>query len=303
MTSERARRRRGAMPAVACFGEVLWDCLPRGLFLGGAPMNVAYHLARQGLRAWPVTAVGRDFLGDEARRRIAGWGIETRFIARHRNRPTGTVRATLDAAGVARYRIERNVAWDRIEAPAALRRLAPPPDAIVFGTLALREPANRRALDTLLEAWPETLRVTDLNFRAPFDGRKVIEFALARAQVVKLNEDELGRWMGRRIRGQRTIERGARELAARHRVARVCVTAGARGAGLLWDDAWHWEHARPVDVRDTVGAGDAFLAGLLGATLNGAPPQRALARACRLGGLVASCDGATPDYALDDWRG
>src|SRR3954471_16835981 len=88
---------------VVCFGEVLWDCLPKGIFLGGAPINAAYHLSRQGLNALPVTAVGRDFLGGEVLRRIAGWGLDSRAITRDRRRPTGTVVATLDARGSASY--------------------------------------------------------------------------------------------------------------------------------------------------------------------------------------------------------
>jgi fructokinase len=91
--------------SIACFGEVLWDILPQGIFLGGAPMNVAYHLTRHGVRAIPITAVGRDFLGDEALRRIAAWPAETTFVTRHRRRPTGVVRASLDARGVASYEI------------------------------------------------------------------------------------------------------------------------------------------------------------------------------------------------------
>src|SRR5687768_13404300 len=103
-------QKRVGLPTVVCFGEVLWDCLPKGLFLGGAPINASYHLAKQGLNVMPVTAVGRDFLGDEAIRRIADWGVDERFIARDAVHATGTVSATLDAAGVATYQIRRDVA-------------------------------------------------------------------------------------------------------------------------------------------------------------------------------------------------
>ena len=94
MTSKRGDRR--SRSSVVCFGEVLWDCLPRGLFLGGAPANAGYHLAQQGLRVLPVTSVGKDFLGDEAVRRLEEWGADIRFVSRDRRRPTGTVRAVLD---------------------------------------------------------------------------------------------------------------------------------------------------------------------------------------------------------------
>ena len=286
--------------AVACFGEILWDCLPRGLFLGGAPINAAYHVARQGLRVLPVSAVGRDFLGDEARRRVAGWGLDVRFIARLRRWPTGTVRANVDAAGSATYRIARAVAWDHIAIPRALLRVGPPPHAIVYGTLALRETPNRRALKSLLAAWPGALRVVDLNFRPPFDTAEATRFALESAQLVKLNDQELARLTGERGRTANALARAAQKFAGEHRIARVCVTAGHRGAGLWQDGEWFWENARPVAVRDTVGAGDAFLGGLLGGLLaRHAAPSAALAQACRIGEFVASRDGATPAYRLD----
>lgn len=293
-------RKRPIRPAtIACFGEALWDILPRGIFLGGAPLNVAYHLSRAGVEALPVSAVGRDFLGDEALRRMESWGLGSRFVARPPGRPTGTVRATLDAKGVASYRIARGVAWDRIAVAGALRRKVAP-DAIVFGTLALRERFNREALLRLVAAWPRTLRVLDLNLRPPFDRAAALDFALRRAQVVKLNDEELARMTGGPVRTAAQLERAARRFGATHELGAVCVTAGARGAGLFWRGDWFWENGRPVAVRDTVGAGDAFLAGWLSALLaRRAAPGIALAAACRLGEFVAGRDGATPPYRVD----
>jgi fructokinase len=277
----------------------LWDILPRGIFLGGAPLNVAYHLTRQGVPAVPVSAVGRDFLGDEARRRIAAWGASDRFIARLKGRGTGTVRAELDAGGGATYRIARRVAWDRIPVPPALRR-EPEPAALVYGTLALRGTANRRALAELIAAWPGAWRVLDLNLRPPFTGAAAVAFALKQAQLLKLNDAELAAMTGAPRLSVGRLESAARNLGAAHGLDRICVTAGSRGAGLLWDGTWHWAAARPVEVRDTIGAGDSFLAALLAALLGRrAAPDIALATACRVGEFVASCDGATPPYATD----
>ncbi len=288
-------------PIIACFGEILWDCLPRGIFLGGAPLNVAYHLSRLGLAPLLVSAVGRDFLGDEALRRLAGWGLDTSRVARVRP-ATGTVRATLDADGVARYVFDPAPAWDHLPAPPAPSARRAAPAAVVFGTLALREPANRRGLKTLLDAWPDALRVVDLNLRPPFARAAAISWALKRAHLLKLNDEELAT-LTRPRRVPATpggLAAAARHLARLHGIARICVTAGPRGAGLLWDGAWHWADARPVEVRDTVGAGDAFLAALLAALLaRNEPPELALSAACRLGEYVATQDGATPAYRVD----
>jgi fructokinase len=285
-------------PVIACFGEIIWDCLPRGIFLGGAPLNVAYHLSRLGRVPRLISAVGRDFLGDEALRRLAVWGLDPAFVRRDR-RATGTVVATLEEAGVARYTFAAAPAWDRITvSPSTLRRPAPPA-AVVFGTLALREPANRKALQHLLDAWPAALRVVDINLRPPFDGMPAVRWSLARASLLKLNVEELSVLIGLRTETLSEIAQAVRRLARMHRLERICVTVGARGAGLLWDGDWHWVAARNVRVRDTVGAGDAFLAALLAGLLQGEVlPARALTAACRLGEFVATQDGATPNYRL-----
>jgi fructokinase len=210
------------------------------------------------------------------------------------------VRASLDRAGVAAYQITRDVAWDHLSVPASLRSIRPQPAALVHGTLALRSAGNRDALDRLLKAWPKALRVLDVNLRAPFDGAAVIEWALKRAQLIKLNDSELARITGVAGRARSTLEKGARRLSQRCAGAQVCVTAGERGAGLWWQGRWFWESGRRVAVRDTVGAGDAFLGALLGGLLRPVPdPARCLAQACRLGEFVASRDGATPEYSLD----
>ncbi|MEO7415118.1 MAG: PfkB family carbohydrate kinase [Opitutaceae bacterium] len=283
---------------VACFGEALWDILPRGLFLGGAPLNAAYHLSRHGLNALPISAVGKDFLGTEALRRMHGWELDTRFIGRLAGRPTGTVRAALDRQGIPSYRIASDVAWDLIPTPPALLRRTPPA-AIVYGTLALREASNRGALSRLFAAWPGARRVLDLNLRAPFDPEGAIAFALAHAQFVKLNDEELTRIVRLPTRTPDELARAARLFARRKKLSRVCVTAGARGAGMLWDGQWHWADGRRVEVRDTVGAGDAFLGSLLAGMLQAhVEPAAALRRASRVAEFVAAHDGATPAYRI-----
>lgn len=283
---------------VVCFGEVLWDCLPRGIFPGGAPINVAYHLRRFGLNALPVTAVGRDFLGDEMLRRFRYWRLSPEYASRV-DRPTGAVVVDLDDAGVASYKFLDDVAWDQIPLPAALKQRVCRVESVVFGTLAQRSESNRARLSELRGLASSARKVYDVNLRAPFDpAERVWELAQG-CDLIKLNDDELGRLLGSKtdIAG---LEDGAREFADRTGCPRICVTAGKHGAGLLWEGVWSFDPPKPITVKDTVGAGDSFLAALLHGWLEAElTPADNLQRAARVAEFVASCDGATPDYRLD----
>lgn len=290
-----------ARPSLLCFGEILWDFLPAGLFPGGAPFNVAYHLHRLGLRAHLVSAVGQDLLGDDLLRRMKDWGLEATGVARHLGLPTGYVRALLDASGSAHYEIATEVAWDQIIPGEDSTRAAFGASALVFGTLAQRSAVNRASLDRLLAVLPAgALRVLDVNLRAPYDDIEFVRECARRASLLKLNSDEAAR-LNHAQPGEGRDEDHARGLARDCGCALVCVTAGDQGAGILAQDTWHTVPARPVAVRDTVGAGDAFTAGLLAGLLaHRESPAEALARACRMGAFVASQDGATPAYSLND---
>lgn len=283
---------------VVCFGEVLWDCLPRGIFAGGAPINVAFHLRRFGLNALPVTAVGRDFLGDEMLRRFHYWQLSPEYTSRV-DKPTGAVVVDLDAAGVASYKFLDDVAWDYIPLPDALKQRAHEVNVVVFGTLAQRSESNRARLAELRRLASSARKVYDVNLRAPFDPAERV-WELARAcDLIKLNDDELGRLLRREVDIAR-LEGAACEFAERTGCPCVCVTAGKQGAGLLWEGMWHFDPPEPITVKDTVGAGDAFLAALLHGWLEAdLAPAENLQRAARVAEFVASCDGATPDYRLD----
>ncbi len=286
-------------PKVVCFGEILWDFLPRGLFAGGAPHNVAYHLHQLGLAPFMVSAVGRDLLGDELLRRLMHWGLPTEGIARHLGLPTGYVRATLGETGDASYEITPEVAWDQIPTNGDVIQVTNQAQALVFGSLAQRSHFNRAALDRLLAVLPATAwRVFDVNLRAPHDDLDVVSELAGRATLLKLNVAEAQRLAGFGVSSTDGEESLARKTAERTGCACVCITAGERGAGLLTEGCWHWESARPVQVRDSIGAGDAFLAGLLAGLLRHreAAPV-ALVRACRMGEFVAGSDAATPPYA------
>jgi len=300
-------------PTLLCFGELLWDFLPDGLFPGGAPFNVAYHLHQHGLDARIITAVGGDILGEEFLRRIRAWGLPTDTITEHAEFPTGYGRVELSATGEARYAFASNTAWDHILINEAAQCAAANARGIVFGSLALRSPANRDALDQVLAALPaDAWRIFDVNLRPPHDDLPLVNSLALQATLIKLNAAEAARLArnGPEIPGSE--EADARALAARwsknsNTAANagaektICLTCAERGAGLLHNGHWYFEQGRPVSVADTVGAGDSFLAALLAALLvEGKPPADALAAAARIGEWVATQRGATPRYVAND---
>ncbi|MBP6506535.1 MAG: carbohydrate kinase [Opitutaceae bacterium] len=285
-------------PTLLCFGEILWDFLPAGRFPGGAPFNVAYHLHRHGTHARVASAVGRDALGDELLQRLTHWGLSPAGIARHGDLPTGRVNATISDHGDATYEIVREVAWDRIEATPSILQEARSADGLIYGSLAQRSAFNQATLDRLLTALPaKAWRIFDINLRPPHDDAALVQRLARHATLLKLNAAEAARLVSGAPESPGREETDARAFAATTGCSTVCITSGARGAGLLRAGKWHWEPGRAVNVVDTVGAGDAFLAALVSHLLPGSLADAAcLARACRIGEWVASQRGATPEY-------
>jgi len=282
--------------SVICFGEVLWDLLPRGRFIGGALLNVTYHLTRLGCAPILASAVGPDQLGTDTFETLKAAGVDTRGIQRHATLLTGIAEVKLDAAGQPTFHLPQPRAWDDIDVGLLLH--GPSPAAVVFGTLALRSQTNRRALERLLSAFPETTVVCDLNLRPPFDDIAPLGAFIDRAHLLKLNADEARRLCGRPAAADDWSAMAA-ELQQRYRGALICITLGGEGAGICADGHWYQATAQKVTVRDTVGAGDAFTAALLAGWLrNREEPDwpRLLRAACALGAYVASRDGAQPDY-------
>jgi fructokinase len=281
--------------AVLVWGEVLWDCLPQGLFLGGAPFNVGYHLRRLGWSVEVVSAVGADVLGRQIWRRADWAGLGRRFLVEDAERDTGWVEVELDEKRNATYRIVEEVAWDAIPVGPEVLKLAGEVAAVVYGSLAQRGEANRVNLARVLAATPGA-KFMDINLRAPYDDRDRV-LGLARgADLLKMNEEELLTLSGCRGPWSEACAR----LAAQTEVENICVTRGAEGA-VFWTPDFRAEgRAEPVEVVDTIGAGDAFMAALVAESLAGhlrtaELAGKALENACRLGAFVASHAGATPD--------
>lgn len=274
---------------VLCVGELLWDSLPAGLFLGGAPFNVACHLHAAGIPAAIVSRVGSDRLGDEARRRAERLGVAVDLVQVDKKRPTGFVSITIDASGNPTFDIMRDAAWDAINVTDKLLARAESASAIVFGTLAQRSEVSR---NTIRRLWSGTaLMVCDMNLRPPFEDRDVVRASLERADVVKVNLSEVERLAGWFDLG-RTPREFAQSLSREFSCPTVVVTRGRGGAGMWRNNGWTDHPGFEVKVRDTIGAGDAFLAVLLAGLLAETRSDEILRAANRAGADVASRAGA-----------
>ena len=280
---------------VLCVGEVLWDSLPEGLFLGGAPFNVACHLRATGTPVSMVSRVGNDRLGDEVLRRAARYGVGTDLVQVDPLLPTGFVRVHVDERGNGSYEICEPAAWDAIEANESLLARAARARAIVFGSLAQRNATTRATIERLWQvASHQALMVCDVNLRPPYDELEIIRASLAMADVVKLSDAELKRLSGTfgwNARDEREMMQG---VAGHFGCSVVCVTRGSRGAALLHDGEFTEHPGFPAEVRDTVGAGDAFLAVLLAGLLAGSPDAELLQHANLMGAYVVTQFGAVP---------
>jgi fructokinase len=282
-------------------GELLWDLLPGGPRLGGAPFNAVTNLGRLGHDVRFVTAVGDDDLGRSAVASARGLGVDTAWIARTSAAPTGTVEVTLDATGGPRFRVVSPAAYetihlgsDDVDAIAAWG-----PQAVVYGTLAQRFPTVLASTRAVIDRAAIPFRLYDVNLRdGCWDDALVVEL-LGLATLVKVNADEaivLGRLLG----AAPDQDRLGPVLADRFGIRGVCVTRGRDGAALWLDGASKAVDGLRVDVVDAVGAGDAFAACLLDGLLLGQDPGDALGRANRLGAIVASRSGALPDWSIEE---
>ncbi len=276
---------------VLCVGEVLWDALPEGLFLGGAPFNVACHLRAAGTPVSMVSRIGKDRLGDEVTRRAARYGVGSDLLQVDDALPTGFARVDVDESGNPTYEILVPAAWDAIERTDHLLARAANARAIVFGTLAQRQPVSRATIQRLWDT--EALMVLDVNLRVPFEDREIVRDSLQRADVVKMSNEEL-----QKVAAWFALQGGPREsvaaLAESFACQVVCVTRGSQGAALWHDGKWSEHPGFKVEVRDTVGAGDAFLAVLLAGLLAGGTDSAILQHANLIGAYVATQFGAVP---------
>jgi fructokinase len=277
---------------ICSFGEVLWDDFPSGRLPGGAPMNVAIGLQNLGIPTAMISRVGQDELGRDIKAFMQSQNCSTDWVQTDPQHGTGIVKVHASPTGENRYEIVQPIAWDFIECTPETIELVKQAKAIIFGTLACRDAVSRNTLLTLLKSAP--LKIYDVNFRPPFYDQALVEMLLAQADIVKMNDDELNiisAWYAMENTGE-TAQ--MQYLKDKFNLKIVIVTRGANGAICLDHSGVYESKGFKVQVQDTVGSGDAFLAGFLKNLLDDKAPDHSLKYACALGALVASHKGANP---------
>ena len=275
-------------------GEVLWDLLPAGPQLGGAPANFAYHTHALGAHASVVKRVGKDGFGQAIRERFEQQGIADGTVQVDDAAPTGTVSVELTDRGIPDYVIHENVAWDRLAVTSAGMTAVQQAHAVCFGSLAQRGEISRASIQKLVAAAPaHAWRVFDINLRQKYFSRSVIEQSLQLANVLKLNDGELpilAELFGLPGSTRQHIEL----LAIKFNLQLVALTRGPAGSLLFQNGQWSDCPSIPITVVDTVGAGDAFTAALVMGLLQKKPLDEINSQADQVARHVCSCAGATP---------
>ena len=280
-------------------GEMLWDMLPGGERLGGAPANFAVMASRLGDRGVVASRLGKDDLGRRALDALAQLPVDASFLQSDGEYPTGTVSVTL-AQGEPEYTIHEPVAWDRLTFTDEWRGLAQQADAVCFGTLAQRENASRETIQEFVSATrADCVRVFDVNLRESFFSVDVILQSLTKATVVKLNETEVPRVLslidlGTATNEENSLREAASRLLDRFPLQLVCVTLGSHGSLLVSRSGHHRHPGVPSVLKDAIGAGDAFTAAMTHYYLEGAPLPVLNEAGNRWGSWVASQAGAMP---------
>lgn len=275
---------------VLSLGEIVWDVFPEERKLGGAPLNFAYYASQNGAHSYIISALGNDCLGDETMEIIRGTGVDYSLIQRN-ERPTGQVIVTLSGDGIPQYEIKEGASWDYIESNPEIIKLAATADAVCWGALAQRNGCSRNAIFNILDATSEKcLKIFDINIRQHYYSREIVEGSLQRANILKLNEDELP--LIAEMFGTDN-ENAIQTLSEKYSLKMVLFTQGAVCSEVYVDGclASHIDTPK-VKVADTVGAGDSFTSAFVSNLLGGKTVQQAHAAAVRTSAYVCTCKGA-----------
>ena len=286
------------MYTFTCFGEVLWDVFPDHEKIGGAPLNVALRLNSFGDKVAMISAVGNDRLGDQLIHYLKENNLTSEFVQVNQEYQTGKVNVTLDKNKSASYEIKYPVSWDFIELNDENIHLVKNSKVFIFGSLICRNAVSKKTLDGLLNY--ANFKVFDVNLRPPFYSFELLHELMQKADFVKFNDEELELIAKNLNSGFHTIEENISFIAQKFNLSHICVTRGGNGAILWIKGEFYFNSGYPIVVKDTVGAGDSFLASLVYKLTHNIHPQDALNFACAVGALVAGSEGANPKISESD---
>ncbi len=274
-------------------GEALWDMLPDGKKLGGAPANFAYHAGQFGLNTLAVSALGEDKLADETIEAIEKRNLK--YLMPRVPYPTGTVQVILDEAGIPTYDIKENVAWDNIPFTEEIQKVAKNCCAVCFGSLAQRNVVSRSTIQQFIASTPEDcVKIFDINLRQEFYSKEVIEESFRLCNVLKINDEELvivSRMF--ELKGLDQAEK-CKELVAKYDLDILVLTCGTNGSYVFTPTEMSFQETPKVEVADTVGAGDSFTGSFCAAILKGTNIKDAHKRAVQVSAFVCTQNGAMP---------
>ena len=275
-----------------CFGEILYDVFPTKERIGGAPLNVASRLSSMGIETQMISKVGVDERGDALLRYLNSRNIEAGNIFKDKKYSTGIVNVSLSSNGSATYKIKYPSAWDKIEFNDGMLESVSNADVLIYGSLVCRDEISRGTLFKLIKK--AKFRVLDFNLRPPYYSKELLVSLMGHADFIKFNDDELfeiAELLGSKYN---SLEQNLFFIAKKSNAISICVTKGRHGAVMMHKKKLYYNSGYKVKVKDTVGAGDSFLATLIAKLLQREQPQDSLDQACAMGALVAGKEGANP---------
>jgi len=286
------------MKSIICFGEVLWDVLPAGRKLGGAPLNVSLRAQSFGNKTAMISSIGNDGIGVELAEEILTHGASLAHIQISDEQATSEVLVKLDEHGTASYEIKMPCAWDTIALNEQDIGVVKTADAFIYGSLVARSKRSRETLFALISH--ASYKVFDVNLRPPHYSPERIISLMEVADFVKFNDEELYEICAYLEFQSRELESCIRFMSEKTGAEQICVTLGKDGALLFYNSTFYYNKGYKVEVADTVGAGDSFLASIISQLLNGTEPQESIDFACAVGSIVASKNGANPELSASE---
>ena len=275
-------------------GEALWDVLPEGKKLGGAPANFAYHAGQFGLDTIAISALGEDDLAEETIEALKEHNLS--YLMPRVPYPTGTVQVTLAEGGIPTYEIKEGVAWDNIPYTDEMAEIAKNARAVCFGSLAQRNGVSRENIRKFLAETPaDCLKICDINLRQQFYSKEILEDSFKLCNILKINDEELV--VVNRMFGYDGLDmrQTCEKMVQDYGLKMLVLTCGTNGSYVFTDDGLtSFQDTPKVEVADTVGAGDSFTGSFCACILNGKPVQEAHKTAVAVSAFVCTQNGAMP---------